>query len=54
MHLKQLVNAKECEEQYQEHIDELIQTRQRTTSTANEPQVIRIEIADIDVIIKLK
>ena len=40
MHLKQLVNDKECYEQFQQHIDDLINLRQRALETASEPHVI--------------
>ena len=54
MHLKQLVNDKECYEQFQEHIDELIKTRQRALEAANEPHVIHRQQGAIDVLRKLK
>ena len=54
MHLKQLVNDKECYKQFQEHIDELIKTRQRALETANEPHVIHRQQGAIDVLRKLK
>ena len=54
MHLKQLVNDKECYEQFQEYIDNLIQTRQRALETANEPHVIHRQQGAIDVLRKLK
>ena len=54
MHLKQLVNDKECYEQFQKHIDELIKTRQRALETANEPHVIHRQQGAIDVLRKLK
>jgi protein-arginine kinase activator protein McsA len=54
MHLKQLVNDKECYEQFQEHIDELIKARQRALETANESHVIHRQQGAIDVLRKLK
>jgi protein-arginine kinase activator protein McsA len=54
MHLKQLVNDKECYEQFQQHIDDLIFLRQRALETANEPHVIHRQQGAIDVLRKLK
>ena len=54
MHLKQLVNDKECYEQFQKHIDELIYMRQRALETANESHVIHRQQGAIDVLRKLK
>ncbi len=54
MHLKQLVNDKECYEQFQKHIDELIGSRQRALESANEPSVIYRQQGAIDVLRKLK
>mgnify|MGYP003151122041 FL=1 len=54
MHLKQLVNDKECYEQFQQHIDDLIYMRQRALESANEPSVIYRQQGAIDVLRKLK
>ena len=54
MHLKQLVNDKECYAQFQKHIDELIVSRQRALESANEPSVIYRQQGAIDVLRKLK
>ena len=54
MHLKQLVNDKECYEQFQKHLDELIYMRQRALESANEPSVIYRQQGAIDVLRKLK
>ena len=54
MHLKQLVNDKECYEQFQEHIDELIHVRQRTMESANDSVVLYRQQGAIDVLRKLK
>jgi hypothetical protein len=54
MHLKQLVNDKECYEQLQEHIDNLISMRQRALETANETTVVYRQQGAIDVLRKLK
>lgn len=54
MHLKQLVNDKECYEQFQKHIDDLIYVRQRTMETANDPVVVYRQQGAIDVLRKLK
>ena len=54
MHLKQLVNDKECYEQFQKHIDELIYMRQRALETANETTVVYRQQGAIDVLRKLK
>ena len=54
MHLKQLVNDKECYEQFQQHIDDLITMRQRALETANENTVIYRQQGAIDVLRKLK
>ena len=53
MHLKQLVNDKECYDQFQQHIDDLIYIRQRALETAQEPTYYRQQGA-IDVLRKLK
>ena len=53
MHLKQLVNDKECYEQFQQHIDDLIYLRQRALETANEPHVMHRQQGAIDVLRKL-
>ena len=54
MHLKQLVNDKECYEQFQQHIDDLIYVRQRTMETSNDSVVIYRQQGAIDVLRKLK
>ena len=54
MHLKQLVNDKECYEQFQKHLDELISMRQRALETASEPHVVHRQQGAIDVLRKLK
>ena len=36
MHLKQLVNDKECYEQFQQHLDDLIYMRQRALESSND------------------
>ncbi len=54
MHLKQLVNDKECYDQFLAQIEELITMRQRALETANEPTVIYRQQGAIDVLRKLK
>ena len=54
MHLKQLVNDKECYEQFQKHIDDLIYMRQRTMETSNDSVVLYRQQGAIDVLRKLK
>ena len=54
MHLKQLVNDKECYEQFQEYIDDLIYMRQRTMETSNDSIVLYRQQGAIDVLRKLK
>lgn len=54
MHLKQLVNDKECYEQFQKHIDDLIYMRQRTMETSNDSIVLYRQQGAIDVLRKLK
>jgi protein-arginine kinase activator protein McsA len=54
MHLKQLVNDKECYEQFQQHIDDLIYVRQRTMETSNDSVVLYRQQGAIDVLRKLK
>ena len=54
MHLKQLVNDKECYEQFQKHIDDLIYIRQRTMESANAPVIVYRQQGAIDVLRKLK
>ncbi len=54
MHLKQLVNDKECYEQFQQHIDELISMRQRALESANDPTTMYRQQGAIDVLRKLK
>ena len=54
MHLKQLVNDKECYEQFQQHLDDLIYMRQRALETANEPHIMHRQQGVIDVLGKLK
>ena len=54
MHLKQLVNDKECYEQFQQHIDDLIYIRQRTMETTNDSVVLYRQQGAIDVLRKLK
>lgn len=54
MHLKQLVNDKECYEQFQQHIDELIRMRQRSLETVNDSTTMYRQQGAIDVLRKLK
>ena len=54
MHLKQLVNDKECYEQFQQHIDELISMRQRALESANDSNTMYRQQGAIDVLRKLK
>ncbi len=54
MHLKQLVNDKECYEQFQQHIDELISMRQRALESANDSHTMYRQQGAIDVLRKLK
>ena len=54
MHLKQLVNDKECYAQFQQHIDELISMRQRTMESANDAVIVYRQQGAIDVLRKLK
>jgi protein-arginine kinase activator protein McsA len=54
MHLKQLVNDKECYEQFQQHIDDLIHIRQRALESANDPNTMYRQQGAIDVLRKLK
>jgi len=54
MHLKQLVNDKECYEQFQQYIDDLIYVRQRTMETSNDSIVLYRQQGAIDVLRKLK
>jgi len=54
MHLKQLVNDKECYEQFQNHIDELIRMRQRSLETVNDSTTMYRQQGAIDVLRKLK
>ena len=54
MHLKQLVNDKECYDQFQQHIDDLIYIRQRTMESAHEPHILYRQQGAIDVLRKLK
>jgi len=54
MHLKQLVNDKECYEQFQEYIDKLISMRQRSIETANDSTTMYRQQGAIDVLRKLK
>jgi len=54
MYLKQLVNDKECYEQFQQHIDELISMRQRTMESANDSVIVYRQQGAIDVLRKLK
>lgn len=54
MHLKQLVNDKECYEQFQQYIDDLIYVRQRTMETSNDSVVLYRQQGAIDVLRKLK
>ena len=54
MHLKQLVKDKECYEQFQKHIDDLIYMRQRTMETSNDSIVLYRQQGAIDVLRKLK
>ena len=54
MHLKQLVNDKECYEQFQEHLDNLIRMRQRALEAANDTTTMYRQQGAIDVLRKLK
>jgi len=54
MHLKQLVNDKECYDQFKEHIDDLINMRQRTMESANDSVIVYRQQGAIDVLRKLK
>jgi len=54
MHLKQLVNDKECYDQFQQHIDNLINMRQRTMESANDSVIVYRQQGAIDVLRKLK
>ena len=54
MHLKQLVNDKECYEQFQQHIDDLISMRQRALESANDSNTMYRQQGAIDVLRKLK
>ena len=54
MHLKQLVNDKECYEQFQQHIDEIISMRQRALESANDSTTMYRQQGAIDVLRKLK
>jgi len=49
-----LVNDKECYEQFQEYIDDLIYMRQRTMETSNDSIVLYRQQGAIDVLRKLK
>jgi hypothetical protein len=54
MHLKQLVNDKECYDQFLQHIDDLIYMRQRTMESANDSVIVYRQQGAIDVLRKLK
>ena len=54
MHLKQFVNDKECYDQFKEHIDDLINMRQRTMESANDSVIVYRQQGAIDVLRKLK
>ena len=54
MHLKQLVNDKECYDQFLQHIDDLIYMRQRTMESANDAVIVYRQQGAIDVLRKLK
>ena len=54
MHLKQLVNDKECYDQFQQHIDDLIYMRQRTMESAHDAVIVYRQQGAIDVLRKLK
>lgn len=54
MHLKQLVNDKECYDQFLKHIDDLIYMRQRTMETATDAVIVYRQQGAIDVLRKLK
>jgi len=54
MHLKQLINDKECYEQFQQHLDDLIYVRQRTMESANDPVIVYRQQGAIDVLRKLR
>ena len=54
MHLKQLVNDKECYDQFIQHLDDLIYIRQRTMESANDAVIVYRQQGAIDVLRKLK
>ena len=54
MHLKQLVNDKECYDQFLQHLDDLIYIRQRTMESANDAVIVYRQQGAIDVLRKLK
>ena len=54
MHLKQLVNDKQCYEQFQQHLDDLIYMRQRALESANDSTTMYRQQGAIDVLRKLK
>ena len=54
MHLKQLVNDKECYDQFIQHLDDLIYIRQRTMESANDAVSVYRQQGAIDVLRKLK
>jgi len=49
-----LVNDKECYDQFQQHIDNLINMRQRTMESANDSVIVYRQQGAIDVLRKLK
>ena len=54
MHLKQLVNDKQCYEQFQQHLDDLIYMRQRALESSNDSVTMYRQQGAIDVLRKLK
>ena len=54
MHLKQLVNDKECYDQFLQRIDDLIYIRQRALETAQDSTTMYRQQGAIDVLRKLK
>ena len=54
MHLKQLVNDKECYDQFLQHIDDLIYIRLRALETAQDSTTMYRQQGAIDVLRKLK
>lgn len=54
MYLKQLVNDKQCYEEFQQHIDDLIKVRQSALEAAHEPHIMYRQQGAIDTLKKLK